>query len=32
MHIIRKGQVKNVEKRDILGQIYFIHQIFGVAA
>ena len=31
MHMIRKGQVKNVEKGDVLGQIYFIHQIFGVA-
>jgi transposase, IS6 family len=32
MHMIRKGQVRNVEKKDILGQISFIHKIFGVAS
>jgi transposase, IS6 family len=32
MNMIRKGQVKGVEKEDVLGQISFIHQIFGVAA
>jgi transposase-like protein len=32
MNMIRKGQVKGVEKGDILGQISFIHQIFSVAA
>jgi transposase, IS6 family len=32
MHMIRKGQVRDVEKKDILGQISFIHKIFGVAA
>jgi transposase, IS6 family len=32
MNMIRKGQVKGVEKGDVRGQISFIHQIFGVAA
>jgi transposase-like protein len=31
MNMIRKGQIKGVEKGDVLGQISFIHQIFGVA-
>ena len=32
MNMIRKGQIKDVEKGDILGQISFIHEIFEVAA
>lgn len=31
MNIIRKGQVKNVERGDVLGQIRFIHSLFGIA-
>ncbi len=32
MNMIRKGQVQGVEKGDILGQVEFVSQIFGVAA
>ena len=32
MNMIRKGQVEGVEKGDFMGQISFLHQIFGVAA
>ncbi len=32
MHMIRKGQMRGVEKGDILGQVAFIARIFGVAA
>ena len=32
MNMIRKGQIKNVGKDDVIGQISFIHQIFGLAA
>ena len=32
MNIIRKGQIQGVEKGDILGQVEFVYQIFGVAA
>jgi len=32
MNMIRKGQVEGVEKGDAMGQLSFIHQIFGVAA
>jgi hypothetical protein len=32
MNIIRKGQIKDVEKGDVMGQISFINEIFGVAA
>lgn len=32
MNIIRKGQIENLEKGDVMGQISFINQIFGVAA
>ena len=31
MNMIRKGQITNVERGDILGQIRFIHSIFGIA-
>ena len=32
MLMIRKGQIKNVNKGDVMGQISFIHEIFGIAA
>jgi transposase-like protein len=32
MNMIRKGQIQGVEKGDILGQVEFVAQIFGVAA
>ena len=32
MNIIRKGQIQDVPKGDVMGQICFINQIFGVAA
>ena len=32
MNMLRKGQVKGVEKGDVMGQLSFIHGIFGVAA
>ena len=30
MNAIRKGQIKNVAKGDILGQRDFIHSLFGI--
>jgi transposase-like protein len=32
MNMIRKGQIKGVEKGNILRQIEFIHQVFGLVA
>jgi len=32
MHMVRKGQIRGVEKGDILGQIAFIASLFGVAS
>ena len=32
MNMIRKGQIKNVEKGNIVGQVHFIHQAFGLVA
>ena len=32
MNMIRKGQIHNIEKGDVMGQISFINQIFGLAA
>ena len=32
MHMVRKGQMRGVEKGDILGQVMFISGLFGVAA
>ncbi len=32
MNMIRKGQIKDIEKGDVMGQISFINEIFGVAA
>jgi IS6 family transposase len=32
MHMIRKGQIRWLPKNDLLGQITFIHGIFGTSA
>ncbi|MEL6224714.1 MAG: IS6 family transposase [Cyanobacteria bacterium J06627_8] len=32
MAMIRKGQIQNVDRNDVIGQISFIHEIFGIAA
>jgi hypothetical protein len=32
MNMVRKGQIKDLEKGDVIGQISFINEIFGVAA
>jgi hypothetical protein len=32
MHMIRKGQMRGLEKGDILGQVAFIARLLGVAA
>ena len=32
MNMVRKGQMRGVEKGDILGQVAFIASLFGVAA
>jgi len=32
MAMIRKGQIKTVDREDVTGQISFIHQICGIAA
>ena len=32
MHMVRKGQMRGVEKGDILGQVTFIASLFGMAA
>ena len=31
MNMIRKGQIVNINKIDILGQLYFIHSLFEIA-
>ena len=31
MNMIRKGQIKDVERSDVPGQIEFIHSLFGIA-
>jgi hypothetical protein len=31
MNTIRKGQIQNVKKGDVMGQISFINEIFGAA-
>lgn len=31
MNMIRKGQIHNLEQEDVMGQISFINQIFGLA-
>jgi len=32
MHMLRKGQMRGVEKGDILGQVAFLSGLFAVAA
>jgi transposase, IS6 family len=32
MNTIRKGQIRDIEKGDVIGQISFINEIFGVTA
>jgi transposase, IS6 family len=32
MHMIRKGQVRWLEKGDVIGQIHFIQRLLGIAA
>ena len=32
MAMIRKGQIKDIDREDVTGQISFIHKIFGIAA
>ena len=32
INMIRKGQINDIEKGDVMGQISFINEIFGVAA
>ncbi len=32
MNMIRKGKVKGIEKTDIVAQVKFVAQIFGVAS
>ena len=32
MNMIRKGQIKGIEREDVLGPISFINEIFGVTA
>jgi hypothetical protein len=32
MHMIRKGQVRRLDKGDVIGQRQFIHNLFGIAA
>ena len=31
MNMIRKGQIRGIDKGDVMGQISFINKIFGVA-
>jgi len=32
MHMIRKGQVRWLEKGDVIGQVRFIQRLLGIAA
>jgi len=32
MHAIRKGQIRWLDKGDVIGQRPFIHALFGIAA
>jgi IS6 family transposase len=32
MNMLRKGQVKGVDKGDVLAQMHFINRLFGLAA
>ncbi len=31
MNTIRKGQIENIAKGDVLGQRNFVHTLFGIA-
>jgi transposase, IS6 family len=31
-HLMRKGQVKSLDGRDVVGQAKFVESLFGVAA
>ena len=32
MAMLRKGQIKSIDKDDVTGQISFIHEVFGITA
>jgi len=32
MHLIRKGQIRWLPKGAVVGQLQFIHTLFGIAA
>jgi hypothetical protein len=32
MHLIRKGQIRWLQKGDVAGQRQFIHNLFGITA
>ena len=32
MAMIHQGQIKDIDRDDVTGQISFIHKIFGIAA
>jgi hypothetical protein len=32
MHLIRNGQIRWLQKGDVVGQRQFIHSLFGIAA
>jgi hypothetical protein len=32
MHPIRKGQIRWLAKGDVVGQLRFVHTLFGIAA
>ena len=32
MAMIRKGQIKGIDREDVTGQLSFIHKLFGIAA
>jgi transposase, IS6 family len=32
MHMLRKGQIRWLQKKDIAGQLRFINRLFGLAA
>jgi transposase, IS6 family len=31
MHMIRKGQIRRLQKDDVLGQVRFVNRAFGLA-
>jgi hypothetical protein len=32
MHMLRKGQIRWLQKKDIAGQLRFLNRLFGLAA